>query len=96
MDLQVRRAPERADAIMETAAMSYAGLTDVTDEAERHLGGNVLEGDPFTFSPNVWDYLIKRFALKTVLDLGSGMGHTANYFHRAGLQVVAVDGLKEN
>jgi hypothetical protein len=76
--------------------MSYAGLTDVEDKDEKHLGGNVFEGDPFTFSPNVWDYLIKRFALRSVLDLGSGVGHAAHYFHKAGLQVVAVDGLREN
>lgn len=54
------------------------------------------EGDPYTYAPSVWDYLIKRLALRSVLDLGCGMGHASAYFHSAGLQVVAVDGLAEN
>lgn len=54
------------------------------------------EGDPFTFAPKVWRYLVERFAVDTVLDLGSGLGHSALYFHKLGAKVVAVDGLKEN
>jgi hypothetical protein len=98
--------PKRAKAVqpdrisihagMEIAVTSHTGLTIVATQNEIHLGGNVFEGDPFSFSPKVWDYLIKRFALRSVLDLGSGMGHAAYYFHKAGLQVLAVDGLKEN
>ncbi|OBU03855.1 class I SAM-dependent methyltransferase [Morganella psychrotolerans] len=63
---------------------------------EEHLGGNALEGDPNTFSPTVWDYLIKRFALRSVLDIGSGLGFAADYFHRAGMQTLAVEGLVSN
>jgi SAM-dependent methyltransferase len=81
---------------MENFVTSHAGLTVVANKNELHLGGNVFEGDPFSFSPNVWNYLIKRFALRSILDLGSGMGHAAHYFYEAGLQVVAIDGLKEN
>jgi 2-polyprenyl-3-methyl-5-hydroxy-6-metoxy-1,4-benzoquinol methylase len=76
--------------------MSYMGLNIGFNSEEKHLGGNIIEGDPFTFAPNVWDYLIDRFALKSVLDLGSGVGHAANYFFNKNIQVVAVDGLKDN
>lgn len=76
--------------------MSYEGLTSVNMKNEAHLGGNILEGDPFTFSPDVWDYVLKRFSIRSVLDLGSGMGYSANYFHKAGCQVIAVDGLENN
>lgn len=76
--------------------MSYSGLTPLNDESLKHLGGNISEGDPFTYAPLVWDYLIKRFAINTVLDLGSGMGYAANYFNKAGLKVLAVDGMPEN
>ncbi|HEU4621406.1 MAG TPA: hypothetical protein VFS42_04205 [Burkholderiaceae bacterium] len=76
--------------------MSYAGLTGVEDKKEAHLGGNIAEGDPFTYSPSVWDYLMKRFAIKSVLDLGSGSGYAADYFYRAGAQVIAVEGLRDN
>ena len=76
--------------------MTYEGLTAITSTEEFHLGGNIAEGDPFTFAPLVWNYLIHRFAIKSVLDLGSGLGYSSQYFFRSGLQVIATDGLKEN
>jgi len=75
------------------ADFTYSGLSVV---AMDHLGGNILEGDPFTYAPSVWDYLTKRFALESVLDLGSGLGYSANYFNNLGLKVLAVDGLASN
>ena len=74
----------------------YAGLSDVKEENEPHLGGNILEGDPYTFCPRVWSYVIERFAIASVLDLGSGIGTAADYFHRKGLRTIAVDGLSDN
>ena len=74
--------------------MNYEGLRWFKDNP--HLGGNSVEGDPYAFAPSVWDYVIKRFAIRSVLDLGAGMAFSSDYFHRAGLQVIAVDGLKEN
>lgn len=76
--------------------MSYEGLKFNVDAGANHLGGNVREGDPFTYCPAVWDYVIGRFAIESVLDLGSGVGHAAHYFFRRGLKVIAVDGLTEN
>ena len=76
--------------------MNYGGLRCIADTSAPHLGGNVREGDPYCYAPSVWDYLIRRFALRSVLDLGCGMGHAAAYFHRAGLHVIAVDGLLAN
>lgn len=74
----------------------YDGLTHAANPNQTHLGGNHLEGDPYTFAPRVWDYLVDRFGIKSVLDLGSGMGYAASYFYRKGLQVVAIEGLAEN
>lgn len=76
--------------------MSYAGLSSRENESVPHLGSNIVEGDPFTYAPSVWDYLIKRFALRSVMDIGSGMGYAAEYFYQSGMRVVAVEGLKEN
>jgi SAM-dependent methyltransferase len=65
--------------------------------ADPALGGNVDHGDPYTFAPTVWDYLVARFAVRSVLDVGCGQGHAAAYFHRRhGCAVIAVDGLPEN
>lgn len=68
----------------------------VTDDSTPYLGGNIAEGDPLTYSPRVWDYLIDRFALRSVMDLGSGIGYAARYFHRHGIETIAVDGLTSN
>lgn len=76
--------------------MDYAGLDDAADENAPHLGGNIKVGDPFTYCPSVWNYLIERFAINSVLDLGSGCGNAALYFHKKGLKVLAVDGLAKN
>lgn len=76
--------------------MTYAGLSFSADGSEPHLGGNVIQGDPFTYSPAVWEYTINRFAVSSVLDLGSGLGYAAEYFFRRNMRVIAVDGLKDN
>jgi SAM-dependent methyltransferase len=84
---------------MEQALAKPGGLMyDGLRFAEQHpyLGGNTVEGDPFTYSPSVWDYVIGRFAIQSVLDLGSGLGYASEYFHRKGLRVLAVDGMEEN
>lgn len=76
--------------------MSYEGLKGIHSEEHPHLGGNVNLGDPFTYSPKAWDYVISRFCIRSVLDLGCGVGNAAHYFHTKGLIVSAVDGLPEN
>ena len=75
---------------------TYAGLTIVGKNTEPHLGGNAREGDPYTFCPHVWSYVIERFAIASVLDLGSGIGNAADWFFRKGLRTVAVDGMIDN
>lgn len=66
----------------EQHASVYDGVAVLKFPDQPHLGGNALEGDPASFSPNTWDYLIDRFCVTSVLDLGSGLGHAAEYFHR--------------
>jgi hypothetical protein len=74
----------------------YTGLVSASDADAPHVGGNIVEGDPFTYAPSVWDYLIHRFSLTSVLDLGSGSGYSSQYFYKQGLQVLAVDGMIKN
>lgn len=71
--------------------MTYAGLHNVQSEVNSHLGGNVSVGDPFTYSPSVWNYLLSRFCIKSVLDLGSGIGNASRYFCSKGVDVIAID-----
>ena len=72
---------------------NYNGITELKDS---YLGGNAYEGDPYSFAPSVWQYLIDRFQIETVMDLGSGRGYSANFFFKKGLKVIAVDGMREN
>jgi hypothetical protein len=76
--------------------MSYKGLDFAASESAPHLGGNIRIGDPLTYCPSVWDYLISRFCIESALDLGSGRGYAASYLSRKGVRVIAVDGLEEN
>lgn len=72
--------------------MSYAGLEVTKDNAAPHLGGSIKVGDPFTWCPSVWDYLISRFGIETAMDLGSGSGNTALYLYKKGIRIIAVEG----
>lgn len=76
--------------------MSYDGYTGVTKDGYEHLGGNVFQGDPYTYCPTIWNYIIDRFCLNSILDVGSGRGYAANYFYKKGLKVVAMEGLDIN
>jgi SAM-dependent methyltransferase len=78
------------------SGLNYNGLIFAQLESAPHLGGNIRGGDAFTWCPRVWDYVIDRFGVASVIDYGSGSGNAALYFHRRGLKVCAVDGLDEN
>ncbi|HEY1475543.1 MAG TPA: hypothetical protein VGF53_15820 [Pseudolabrys sp.] len=75
---------------------TYAGLSFVGNKDKPHLGGNIKEGDPYTYCPMVWNYVIDRCCIKSVMDLGSGIGNTASYFFGKGLKTIAIEGLLEN
>lgn len=76
--------------------MSYRGLDNAKSAHVPHLGGSIKIGDPFTYCPIVWNYVIDRFGIESVLDLGSGSGNASCYFHKKGLKVLAVEGLYES
>jgi SAM-dependent methyltransferase len=72
------------------------GLQNIIGTQDPSLGGNINHGDPFAFAPPVWDYLMDRFAVASILDVGSGQGHCAAYCARKGRYVIAIDGLEAN
>jgi len=61
-----------------------------------HLGGNIYGGDPYTYEPRLWRYLIDKFRIRSVLDVGCGQGHSLAEFSRLGCWAVGLDGLAEN
>lgn len=45
---------------------------DSGEEDDRHLGGNVHGGDAMTFYPDLWQWMVERFAVRSVMDIGCG------------------------
>lgn len=62
---------------------------------DRHLGGYVAGGDPGTWSPRLWAYLVRKYEIRSVLDMGCGEGHAANFFRSLGCDVLGVDGCEQ-
>ena len=70
---------------------------DMTVRADQvHLGGNLHMGDAESITPTLWDYLITRFGVRSMLDVGAGEGHATQYFHRKGVTAFGIDGLEGN
>ena len=68
----------------------------VKSEEFPHLGGNILEGDPGTWEPDLWTWLLSSFRVNTVLDVGCGSGHSTQWFRDAGCVALGLDGLPRN
>ena len=68
----------------------------VVDPNKPHLGGNFAVLNPATFCPESWSYVIRKYNIRSVLDVGSGQGHAPRWFADQGLTAYAVEGLKEN
>lgn len=75
---------------------------DMTFINRGHLGGFVRSdpvdwphGDPMTYTPLLWDWLIARFAPRVVWDVGCAEGHAVKHFLEKGLQAWGVDGCVE-
>ncbi len=68
----------------------------VLDEEFPHLGGNNELLNRHTFCPESWSYIIDKYKIKSVLDVGSGYGHAPKWFSDKGLTAIAIDGLQKN
>lgn len=64
--------------------------------SEEHLGGAYLDcPDTNTFMPDIWQWLIDRHQIKSVIDVGCGAGWNTVWFHDRGLYAVGVEGWPE-
>ena len=68
----------------------------VVDKDQKHLGGNLLHGDTQAITPQLWQYLVERFAPRSILDVGAGEGHALSFFHRRGIVAHGFDGFARN
>ena len=71
-------------------------MVHVSDNTRPDLGGNMRHGDIHTWCPALWRFLIDRYAVRSILDVGCGEGHSVLFFHRLGLFAHGIDGLETN
>lgn len=71
-------------------------MVHVSDPHRLDLGGNMRHGDIHTWCPTLWRFLVERFAIRSVLDVGCGEGHSVLFLHRMGLFAHGIDGLETN
>jgi SAM-dependent methyltransferase len=60
-----------------------------------HLGGCAMNGDGSTYYPHMWSYMIEKYNIKSMIDVGCGAGFTLDYFKDLGVKVRGVEGCKE-
>ncbi len=61
-----------------------------------HLGGNMKGGDPHCWCPELWEWLVTRYAPRMVLDVGCGEGHALGWLGKRGVQCIGIEGLPAN
>jgi|694.fasta_scaffold04533_19 SAM-dependent methyltransferase len=67
----------------------------MTTKNLNHLGGfSTTEntGDLATYHPFLWKYLIDKFQIKSILDVGCGMGISTKFFYDNGCSVQGIEG----
>lgn len=65
---------------------------------EGHLGGYVIadenypNGDPATYYPELWAWLITKLDIHSIADVGCGQGHSTKWFLEHGIDAIGIDG----
>lgn len=57
-----------------------------------HLGGFTYKIDMDGVSSNVWNFMLGQIAVRSVVDVGCGMGVSSSYFLSQGVDVLCVEG----
>jgi hypothetical protein len=57
-----------------------------------HLGGCIISNDIGTWAPQVWDALIEKFKIKSMVDVGCGAGHSLKYFIDKNIEGIGIEG----
>lgn len=66
-----------------------------TIETPAHLGGFKPGGDPATWFPKLWRWLVRELEVGSMIDVGAGEGLTVRYFEMLGVDAVGVEGTEQ-
>lgn len=62
------------------------------NEDLRHLGGYLNDGDPYTWMPDIWGYLVIEYRINSVIDIGCGKGHNLSWFKSMNIKICGIEG----
>jgi len=66
------------------------------DDDRPHLGGYIVGGDPATYYPQLWEWLVCEHDVGSVIDVGCGEGRAIDFFREElGISVLGVDGVPQ-
>lgn len=77
----------RSKSRVDTDHEIYGGKGD-----KAHLGGFTYKIDMGGISTNVWRFIIGQVAVRSIVDVGCGMGVSSSYFLSQGVDVLCVEG----
>jgi SAM-dependent methyltransferase len=60
-----------------------------------HLGGYIRGGDPATFYPDLWKWIVESEGIRSVLDVGCGEGIALDFFAELGCDVLGIEGMPQ-
>tara|TARA_R110000824_G_scaffold50980_4_gene142560 strand:+ start:1260 stop:1979 length:720 start_codon:yes stop_codon:yes gene_type:complete len=82
--------------ILKNVQEKYPECLDRETFKDDGLGGCNVYGDPGSECPKMWRYLVDKYNIKSVLDVGCGFGFHLKYFKDfMGLKVKGVEGSKK-
>lgn len=65
----------------------------VIDTERPWLGGYFPQGDDGSYCPELWEWALMKYNIRSVIDVGCGAGEAMNWFKGHGCIVQGVDGL---
>ncbi len=61
-----------------------------------HLGGYLVGGDPGSYYPALWTWMVRKYRITSVVDVGCGEGHSLKFFRELGCRVLGIDGIEQD
>lgn len=70
-------------------------LFNEDEMSDTHLGGYITNGDPNTFTPDIWGWLLVEYGIQSVLDIGCGTAVNLAWFDSMNCATLGIEGHSE-